>query len=248
MGFWALTGHRDLCAKLYLKAESQEIDRIIEGFSARYYDCNPTTVFGSPGVVHTVTAAMLMLNTDLHIAELSKHMSRGDFVKNAIRAIQESAPEREGSSTPDLVRDDSGSVRYAGAATSNLQSSASVRAKTTPIGLNAPRSASAPVMTIPPALSREDSERSIGTINQVGGEAKARSSSTTVSSFNYTKAWESEAENALKVGSNIEICDLTLLSGHFQPSSSGQDTATYLWHGNEQSPIGHLLGKRIWPA
>ena len=40
---------RDLCAKLYLKAESQEIDRILEGFSTRYYECNPTTVFGTPG-------------------------------------------------------------------------------------------------------------------------------------------------------------------------------------------------------
>lgn len=41
--------YRDLCAKLHLKAESQEIDRIIEGFSARYYECNPDTIFGSPG-------------------------------------------------------------------------------------------------------------------------------------------------------------------------------------------------------
>lgn len=41
--------NRDLCQKLVLKAESQEIDRIIEAFSARYYDCNPTTVFGSSG-------------------------------------------------------------------------------------------------------------------------------------------------------------------------------------------------------
>lgn len=84
---------RDLCQKLHLKAESQEIDRIIEAFSQRYYDCNPDAVYGSPGVVHTVTGAMLMLNTDLHIADLTKHMSRADFVRNAMRAIQESSVE-----------------------------------------------------------------------------------------------------------------------------------------------------------
>lgn len=47
---------------------------------------------------------MLMLNTDLHIAELSKHMNRTDFVRNALRAIQESMP---GPSTPELINDDS---------------------------------------------------------------------------------------------------------------------------------------------
>lgn len=100
---------RELCSKLYLKAESQEIDRIIEGFSARYFECNPSTIFGSSGVVHTVTAGMLMLNTDLHIAELSKHMTRGDFVRNVIRAIQESLPS---TSTPDLIIDfDSSKLR-----------------------------------------------------------------------------------------------------------------------------------------
>lgn len=39
--------HRRLCAKLYLKAETQQVDRILEEFSRRYWDCNPTTVYGS---------------------------------------------------------------------------------------------------------------------------------------------------------------------------------------------------------
>lgn len=41
--------HRLLCGKLYLKAETQEVDRILEAFSQRYFECNPDTIFGSPG-------------------------------------------------------------------------------------------------------------------------------------------------------------------------------------------------------
>ncbi|RXK42093.1 hypothetical protein M231_00450 [Tremella mesenterica] len=182
---------RDLCKKLHLKAESQEIDRIIEAFSARYYHCNPTTVFGSPGIVHTVTGAMLMLNTDLHIADLSKHMSRSDFIRNALRAIQESRPSTEGSSTPELIRDDSSSLRPYPSTTSVGQTS-SVRTK--PLNRSeAPqtqRSASAPIVNVPhlePAFA-----------SQLHLDPRIKDSSTTISSFSYSKAWESEAENALK--------------------------------------------------
>nr|XP_019008884.1 uncharacterized protein I206_06570 [Kwoniella pini CBS 10737]OCF47665.1 hypothetical protein I206_06570 [Kwoniella pini CBS 10737] len=196
---------RDLCQKLHLKAESQEIDRIIEAFSARYFDCNPSTVYGTPGVVHTVTAAMLMLNTDLHIAELNKHMSRTDFVRNAMRAIQESMPsaerERDGDSTPDLTRGDSSSMKAGfGSNGSMAPSFVSVRAKPS-ITANAPptqRSASAPVVTIQHQHGpiRTESTSSIGTNGIADG--KRGGSSTTVSSFTYNKAWEMEAENALR--------------------------------------------------
>jgi hypothetical protein len=39
--------NRRLCAKLYLKAETQQVDRILEEFSRRYWDCNPGGVYGS---------------------------------------------------------------------------------------------------------------------------------------------------------------------------------------------------------
>ena len=38
---------RRFCAKLYLKAETQQVDRILEEFARRYWDCNPTTVLGN---------------------------------------------------------------------------------------------------------------------------------------------------------------------------------------------------------
>ncbi|KAF9647320.1 hypothetical protein BDM02DRAFT_2709294 [Thelephora ganbajun] len=79
---------RRLCAKLYLKAETQQVDRILDTFASRYWVCNRTSVYGSPSVVHAVAYSLLLLNTDLHVAELSTHMSRNQFVRNTLSAIQ----------------------------------------------------------------------------------------------------------------------------------------------------------------
>ncbi|KAF4567450.1 hypothetical protein EYR36_011070 [Pleurotus pulmonarius] len=100
---------RRLCAKLYLKAETQQVDRILDEFSRRYWDCNPATMFGSASVVHAVTYSLLLLNTDLHIAELSTHMSRSQFVRNTLGTIQMQLQSPEQLSTSDLTYDDSGS-------------------------------------------------------------------------------------------------------------------------------------------
>lgn len=191
---------RDLCAKLHLKAESQEIDRIIEGFSARYFDCNPNTVFGTPGVVHTVTAAMLMLNTDLHIAELQKHMSRADFVRNAMRAIQESMPE-------DLEsHNDSGSLRGVDGTSTAAQSTTSITRLRQPANS---RNASG---TLAPA-----SELSSPSSQDLRSRA---ASSTTVNSFTYSKQWEVEAESALKeIYSNVRNEKILLPIGSADKSS-----------------------------
>ena len=155
--------------------------------------------------MHTVTGAMLMLNTDLHIAELSKHMSRGDFVRNVMRTIRESAPANDRASTPDLVRDDSGSLML-GSVASFAPSPPSVKVPTVPAPPNTHRSASAPVVAQPP--SRTDSERSV-TISAMEAKMRAASaagSSTTISSMSFTKAWESEAEVALKVSVQRNSC------------------------------------------
>lgn len=143
-----------------------------------------------------MTGAMLMLNTDLHIAELSKHMSRADFVRNAMRAIQESAPNANGDSAPDLVRDDLGSVRLG--STSTISST-----RNRPGQGTAPtsRSASAPVHSPQPLASREN-ERSVSVV--AAGMDKSRASPS--GSFMLTKAWETETENALKVGCLSRPC------------------------------------------
>ena len=40
---------RRLCANLYIKGETQQVDRVLEAFSQRYWECNPKTVYGSGG-------------------------------------------------------------------------------------------------------------------------------------------------------------------------------------------------------
>ncbi|KAI8879537.1 SEC7-like protein [Backusella circina FSU 941] len=41
---------RVLCSKLHLKAETQQIDRILAAFAGRYYDCNPKCIFGTSDI------------------------------------------------------------------------------------------------------------------------------------------------------------------------------------------------------
>ncbi|KAF8750728.1 Pleckstrin homology domain [Rhizoctonia solani] len=86
---------RHLCTKLYLKAETQQVDRILEEFSRRFWDCNRGSVYASPSIVHAIAYSLLLLNTDLHIAELTSHMSKNQFVRNTWAVIQDQirAPE-----------------------------------------------------------------------------------------------------------------------------------------------------------
>ncbi|KDN34547.1 hypothetical protein RSAG8_12371, partial [Rhizoctonia solani AG-8 WAC10335] len=86
---------RHLCTKLYLKAETQQVDRILEEFSRRFWDCNRGSVYASPSIVHAIAYSLLLLNTDLHIAELHSHMSKNQFVRNTWAVIQDQirAPE-----------------------------------------------------------------------------------------------------------------------------------------------------------
>ncbi|KAH8828463.1 hypothetical protein DL96DRAFT_1709747 [Flagelloscypha sp. PMI_526] len=103
MEFFDFTGlrldmaFRRLCAKLYLKAETQQVDRILEQFSRRYWKCNPASLYGSSNIVHAVSYSMLLLNTDLHVADVANRMTRREFVNNTLSAIQEQlrAPQRE---------------------------------------------------------------------------------------------------------------------------------------------------------
>ncbi|KAI9027481.1 hypothetical protein CLU79DRAFT_739389 [Phycomyces nitens] len=81
-------GFRTLCGKLHLKAEAQQIDRILEVFAQRYFGCNPSCVFGSSDVIHAIIYSAMMLNTDLHVAQGDyKKMSRSAFVRNTMSAI-----------------------------------------------------------------------------------------------------------------------------------------------------------------
>ncbi|KAI8888139.1 hypothetical protein K501DRAFT_210989 [Backusella circina FSU 941] len=81
---------RKLCSKLYFKAEAQQIDRILESFSKRYWECNPRSIFGSVDIVYAVVYSLLLLNTDLHVAQGSyTRMTRSAFIKNTMSTIRD---------------------------------------------------------------------------------------------------------------------------------------------------------------
>ena len=99
-----LNSLRALCNKIVLKGEAQQIDRIMVAFARRWCECNPTHNFKSSGkplsqspkrlflirkdVVHSICYAILLLNTDLHLANIDQKMTRTQFTRNALFTIK----------------------------------------------------------------------------------------------------------------------------------------------------------------
>lgn len=82
-------------------------------FSWPLSDVHPTCI----DIVHAVSYSLLLLNTDLHVAELSTRMSRSQFVRNTLTAIQMQLQPTSAArlSSSDLTYDDcSSSVRGSG--------------------------------------------------------------------------------------------------------------------------------------
>ncbi|KAH6686645.1 Sec7 domain-containing protein [Plectosphaerella plurivora] len=88
---------RQVCERLVLRAETQQVDRILVAFSKRWCDCNPNHGFKASDVIHTICYSIMLLNTDLHMADIEQKMTRSQFVKNVMTTIQqalaESAPD-----------------------------------------------------------------------------------------------------------------------------------------------------------
>ncbi|KAG8800480.1 hypothetical protein FRC17_006859, partial [Serendipita sp. 399] len=99
------TAFRKLCGKLFIRGESQVIDRILIEFSRRYWEHNPTCVFGNASNVHQVVYSLLLLNTDLHIADLPQHMTKQQFVTNTMGTLV--APSRTSSTAVTPARSSS---------------------------------------------------------------------------------------------------------------------------------------------
>lgn len=62
---------RKFLSRFCLIGETQERERVLVHFSKRYLDCNPKGGFKSNDAVHTLTCALMLLNTDLHGEVLS---------------------------------------------------------------------------------------------------------------------------------------------------------------------------------
>ncbi|XP_029312898.1 PH and SEC7 domain-containing protein 1-like isoform X2 [Cottoperca gobio] len=72
---------RTFLRQFALMGETQERERVLSHFSKRYLDCNPK-VIPSEDAVHTLTCALMLLNTDLHGQNIGKRMSCTQFIGN----------------------------------------------------------------------------------------------------------------------------------------------------------------------
>ncbi|XP_058715480.1 PH and SEC7 domain-containing protein 4-like [Poecile atricapillus] len=72
---------RQFLRALVLSGETQERERVLGHFSSRFHRCNPGA-FPSADSVHTLTCALMLLNTDLHGQRLGRAMSSSEFVAN----------------------------------------------------------------------------------------------------------------------------------------------------------------------
>ncbi|KAK8138057.1 hypothetical protein PG984_001437 [Apiospora sp. TS-2023a] len=92
-----LTALREVCGRLILRAETQQVDRILVCFSNRWCDCNPNHGFRTMDVIHTMCYSIMLLNTDLHLADIESKMTRSQFVKNTMttikQAVEDSVPD-----------------------------------------------------------------------------------------------------------------------------------------------------------
>ncbi|KAI2634608.1 hypothetical protein GGS21DRAFT_518609 [Xylaria nigripes] len=84
-----LTALRQVCSRLILRAETQQVDRILVAFSNRWCICNPNHGFKTIDVIHTMCYSIMLLNTDLHVADIEQKMTRNQFLKNTMSTIIE---------------------------------------------------------------------------------------------------------------------------------------------------------------
>ncbi|KAI1807511.1 hypothetical protein F4811DRAFT_559812 [Daldinia bambusicola] len=97
MGEEGLVRQRTLKAVLTSLRQTQQVDRILVAFSNRWCDCNPNHGFKTTDVIHTLCYSIMLLNTDLHLADIDQKMTKSQFVKNTMttvkHAIADSVPE-----------------------------------------------------------------------------------------------------------------------------------------------------------
>ncbi|KIY71151.1 hypothetical protein CYLTODRAFT_408393 [Cylindrobasidium torrendii FP15055 ss-10] len=210
--------------QLFLKGETQQVDRILDEFSRRYWECNPTCVFGSANIVHAVVYSLLLLNTDLHIADLVNRMSKNQFVRNTLTAIQmqldASEPSDVTSEGSSVRSPDASQGRRGGKRSDSITSWNSISRENV---LSSPAfsMASSNVLPNPEPPSLEHQSTS-----------DLRSSIASSSKFVYDKAWEAEMETLLK-----EMYNAVKSSQILQPLASRPSTSSL-------APGGSMLRNR----
>lgn len=72
---------RKMLMEVILPKETQQIDRLLSGFSDRYHECNPG-VFLNPDEANFVAFSILLLQSDNHNKNNKRKMTKQDYVKN----------------------------------------------------------------------------------------------------------------------------------------------------------------------
>ncbi|KIW28640.1 uncharacterized protein PV07_08284 [Cladophialophora immunda] len=90
---------RGLCDRIILRGETQQMDRIMDAFAQRWCECNTSHTFRSSDVVHTICYSILLLNTDLHLADIDQKMTKAQFVRNTLPTIKRVAQGSEAERT-----------------------------------------------------------------------------------------------------------------------------------------------------
>ncbi|KAF2736277.1 hypothetical protein EJ04DRAFT_490331 [Polyplosphaeria fusca] len=73
---------RKLLMQVELPKETQQIDRVLQGFSDRYHECNPG-IYISPDKAYFISFSIVILHTDFFNKNNKRKMSRADYIKNS---------------------------------------------------------------------------------------------------------------------------------------------------------------------
>lgn len=73
---------RKLLMQVELPKETQQIDRVLQGFADRYHECNPG-IYISPDDTYFISFSIVILHTDFFNKNNKRKMQRTDYIKNS---------------------------------------------------------------------------------------------------------------------------------------------------------------------
>ncbi|KAF2875127.1 hypothetical protein BDV95DRAFT_564373 [Massariosphaeria phaeospora] len=73
---------RKLLMQVELPKETQQIDRVLQGFADRYHECNPG-IYLSPDKAYFISFSIVILHTDFFNKNNKRKMQRLDYIKNS---------------------------------------------------------------------------------------------------------------------------------------------------------------------
>jgi hypothetical protein len=78
---------RKMLMEVELPKETQQIDRLLQGFADRYCECNPG-IFASVDEAYFVAFSILLLHSDTHNKNNKRKMQKQDYVKNTQDSVE----------------------------------------------------------------------------------------------------------------------------------------------------------------